>query len=814
MALTYCHSSLPSVSALTKEKPRKSSEQKPFSGLRFQPQTTNTIATIPVGNGISGIGDLAFNPNTKRLFSVNYYNGTVSAFNTETWDHLSTLYLADSLYGITVNPNTNRVYTTEGLLGSVVVIDGNSFTRVKTIPTLGAVLRLATNPNLNRIYALGQNGLYVIDGNTDTVVTTIPLQGLGTPDWITVNPITNRIYCAGTNSRSLIVFDGGTDSLVTSIFLGTTIWGLAVNSATNRIYASNTGDNQVLVFDGRNNSQLPSIAFETPRSLITNPTTNRVYISGYDPNGMAVVDGNTHQIIQRVHAPILDFQMALNPNNNQIYFGSQNQIGNLHEGDLSLTYTYYEACNPKAVGVNPNTGRAYIATPTQGVKVINSSTNTLVTIIPIPNGQPYRVAVNPQTNRIYVSTQGGQSLAVIEGETNRILANIPISPFTSGVEVNPNTNRIYVTDPYSGLLTVVDGNSNQIVATITVDRFCEDISINSASNRIFLGGPFLNVVDGNTNTVVNTIPFGRRPLDLCVNPTTNRVFVVSGSYGEEKIYVLEGTNGNLISSFPKNHITHIAVNPKTNRLYAAEDDFYFPKIRVLDGYTLNEVGSAPILRGVGKMAIDQSTSRVFVPSELTDTVTIVEDTSAVRLVFDQQPATTPVLGLAPPVTVKVLNGSNAVASDFFGTITLGLGNNPGNATLSGTRTVQAVNGSATFDNLSLNLVGTGYTLVASAQGLVGVTSQPFSVVVPSGKGPFITSIAPNVGSAGSQVTINGSNLNQVRMMTFNLQPATFTIDSPNQITALVPIGATTGPLVVSGPSGSFTGPVFTVLRTK
>src|SRR6266550_2163971 len=51
-------------------------------------------------------------------------------------------------------------------------------------------------------------------------------------------------------------------------------------------------------------------------------------------------------------------------------------------------------------------------------------------------------------------------------------------------------------------------------------------------------------------------------------------------------------------------------------------------------------------------------------------------------------------------------------------------------TLSGTTSVNAVNGVATFSTLSINNAGNGYTLTASASGLTGATSTAFNITAP------------------------------------------------------------------------------------
>ena len=64
---------------------------------------------------------------------------------------------------------------------------------------------------------------------------------------------------------------------------------------------------------------------------------------------------------------------------------------------------------------------------------------------------------------------------------------------------------------------------------------------------------------------------------------------------------------------------------------------------------------------------------------------------------------------------------------FTGVITLAFGTNAAGGTLSGGAPVNAVNGVATFPNLSVDKAGNGYTLRATASGLTAATSSAFNV---------------------------------------------------------------------------------------
>ena len=80
--------------------------------------------------------------------------------------------------------------------------------------------------------------------------------------------------------------------------------------------------------------------------------------------------------------------------------------------------------------------------------------------------------------------------------------------------------------------------------------------------------------------------------------------------------------------------------------------------------------------------------------------------------------------------------------------------------------------------------------------------------------PVITSFNPASGRTGTNVVITGTNLLGTTSLLFNGLPAIITQTNNNQLTAVVPVNAITGPLTLTAPGGGFpTSSNFVVLPT-
>lgn len=140
----------------------------------------------------------------------------------------------------------------------------------------------------------------------------------------------------------------------------------------------------------------------------------------------------------------------------------------------------------------------------------------------------------------------------------------------------------------------------------------------------------------------------------------------------------------------------------------------------------NEV--ATVSSGVITSVGDGSAFIIARAGSFADSVSVTVNQDAARVVFTTPPEHA-VRGepLLAPLRVALVDPGGMPVLRFTGAITVGLGAGASGATLAGTTTRPAVNGSATFDGLVIDVAGTGYRFTAEAADLDS-ESTPFDVV--------------------------------------------------------------------------------------
>ena len=205
---------------------------------------------------------------------------------------------------------------------------------------------------------------------------------------------------------------------------------------------------------------------------------------------------------------------------------------------------------------------------------------------------------------------------------------------------------------------------------------------------------------------------------------------------------VQDSNGNLLPSASNAITLALATNPGGSTLGGTVTVYAVNGVATFSTLLLNKVGTGYTL-SASAVGLTGATSTAF----------NITPGPAAQLAFQTQPCTT-VAGsiMTPAVTVLVQDANGNLAPTATNAITPVLAMNPGGSTLGGNWTVNAVNGVATFSTLTLDKIGNGYTLSASATGLISATSIPFAVTATLPACTITTSASPAITVPGGLVT--------------------------------------------------------------
>jgi hypothetical protein len=128
---------------------------------------------------------------------------------------------------------------------------------------------------------------------------------------------------------------------------------------------------------------------------------------------------------------------------------------------------------------------------------------------------------------------------------------------------------------------------------------------------------------------------------------------------------------------------------------------------------------------------DQTGDSLGTPVAISFSTGTTAATTPTQLAFVIQPSAAGAYDpITPSVAVVVLDSAGHATNGYAAFITISLDSNPRGGHIHGDRSLAPTRGYSTFTELSIDSVASGYTLIASAPGLVSAISSPFDVATP------------------------------------------------------------------------------------
>jgi DNA-binding beta-propeller fold protein YncE len=284
-----------------------------------------------------------------------------------------------------------------------------------------------------------------------------------------------------------------------------------------------------------------------------------------------------------------------------------------------------------AVAVDSQTDTIYAAIAdgnTRGIAVIDGATNTMTADVPTA-GPPVDVAVDDASDTVYVA-ESAPEIAVIDGATNTVTSTIDTGAEARAIAVNPQTDTIYVAtagpDPE---VLVIDGQTDHIASTFQLRGLLVGaIAVDAATSNLYLAtGRAVQVISLSSGQVTATIqlpvPVGVGPDypagGLAVDSAAGEVFAADPYTGQ--VSVISAASNTITGNYtaPGESPQAVAVDPATGLLFASTslgaDDFE-GRLDVLNEATGAAVYDAVIPRGGASLAVDTATGAVYATDNL------------------------------------------------------------------------------------------------------------------------------------------------------------------------------------------------------
>jgi YVTN family beta-propeller protein len=287
--------------------------------------------------------------------------------------------------------------------------------------------------------------------------------------------------------------------------------GIAVDTQTHMVYIGYEFPGLVVGFDPSSESvKWQAKVGDTITDVQVDSRTHRVYVASELFNTkfgvMAILDGATGKVLFSVPTAFGDEGLAVDTKLQRVYVASTEQgmidvfqLKTSSSGTISAVHSTLAIWNqPAALGVNSKLGMLYIGdTKLNVITVYDEVRHKIVTTIPVADDPVQPLRVDEATGRVYVVCSAGQELDVIDGNSNTVIAHVPVTPYPEGVAFNTATGRIYVADEGNKDNTYSDSNS----------------------------GTTITVIDGKTFQVLGTMQIGRGPDGVEADPQLQRVYV-------------------------------------------------------------------------------------------------------------------------------------------------------------------------------------------------------------------------------------------------------------------------------------------------
>lgn len=286
--------------------------------------------------------------------------------------------------------------------------------------------------------------------------------------------------------------------------------GVDVDYNTHRVFVAGLGSKNVEVYDGYGGSLIKRIDVwddpldkHKPHGIAVDSKTHWVFTSDTGTMSVSFVNGNTLTYEGSVDVGTRPHEVAVNPKTHRVYATGWKDAG---EGGW--------VSGNKLIVID---GDPESSTFKQILDVIEVGT------------RPAGVAVTDK-NKIFVANVEDNTLSVIDGDINEVIATIQLADRPHMVTYLSSLEQIFV-NSISGLVYAIDARTYEVIGSVDLSpgAFLK-IASNWSLNHVYVSNKAMatvSIIDGIDNSFICDIEVGSYPVAVASDPNINYVYVTN-----------------------------------------------------------------------------------------------------------------------------------------------------------------------------------------------------------------------------------------------------------------------------------------------
>jgi YVTN family beta-propeller protein len=205
------------------------------------------------------------------------------------------------------------------------------------------------------------------------------------------------------------------------------------------------------------------------------------------------------------------------------------QVIDLKERKIAGTVDFGKPVRPHCAVIGPKDGLLYVTTELdKSITVIEPRTLKIITNIPTGQDESHMLAITRDGRRGYTANVGPGTVSVLDLESRKVMAIIPISRTTQRISLSVDDKCAFTADQTKPQLAVVDTATNGIRCWVPLPGVGYGTAPTPDGRWLVIALPSLGqvaAVDLQTLKVAHTLQVPKSPQEVLVQPDGARAYV-------------------------------------------------------------------------------------------------------------------------------------------------------------------------------------------------------------------------------------------------------------------------------------------------